>query len=137
MKMMYTDIKLAAEKYAHTARMHPDQFWSIMLLSAANMIAALCDQSEKRWIGGEAMIDVDTEGVGLVNGKPPSFDPGLQRDAELREQALAAGQDADELPRRRPMPNDEPELFPHAHEGEEVTHLPGGRGSRRRITFDE
>jgi len=107
-KMLYMDIKLAAEKYAHLARMHPDQFWAVQLLSAANMITALVDQSEKRWINGEPLIDVDTDGTGLVrgNGQPVESDAAPEKELHRKW--------------RRPLIDDEPELFPHTHGSPEL-----------------
>ena len=52
-----------ADRYKDVARMHPREFWSVYLLSAANMIDALCDQSERRFLeGSHALVVCDGEG---------------------------------------------------------------------------
>lgn len=62
MKMHYTEIKQAAERYANIARLHPNQFWAVYLLSAANMINALVETSERRFVAALPMIDVEADG---------------------------------------------------------------------------
>lgn len=62
MRMHYTEIKQTAERYQKIAKAHPNEFWAVYLFSAANMVAALCDQSEARYHKDRPMIDVDGEG---------------------------------------------------------------------------
>lgn len=117
-QMHYQDIKMASERYAHTARMHPNDFWAVLLLSAANIIDALVDQSEKRYLGSTSMIDVETDADKLFSNRT---------DENIDTSDIPEASESDFARAKIVMPESEPELFPHTHAGPEPSTEPTQR----------